>query len=337
MFMGIEIVNELPEDEWRTFVDNHPAGNIFHTPEMFHVYSHTKGYRPELWAAIQDEQILSLILPVQINLGGGILRSFTTRAVVYGGLLHVPSIQGREAVEMLLQNYTCKVNGSPLYTEIRNTVDISDIQPILSKYGFNVEEHLNYLIDLDRSEQTIWSALSKKTRQHVRKARKSGLTLEDVQDQHELNIYYQLLQQVYNRVHVPLADISLFKSAFDILLSRGMVKAFRVRSDKKCIGFNAFLLYKRRIFDWFRGSDRSFSSFQPESLMIWQILKWGRENNFQIFDFGGAGRPDQDYGPRIFKSRWGGSLVNYGRSTYIHAPNKLKLSKIGYQLLRKYI
>ena len=71
--------------------------------------------------------------------------------------------------------------------------------------------------------------------------------------------------------------------------------------------------------------------------MIWEILQWGRERGFHWFDFGGAGKPDEDYGPRVFKSRWGGTLVNYGRNTYIHAPIRFKLSRAGYQIARKFL
>jgi phage gp29-like protein len=33
--MGITIVRTLSEEKWRRFVEEHPAGNIFHTPEKF--------------------------------------------------------------------------------------------------------------------------------------------------------------------------------------------------------------------------------------------------------------------------------------------------------------
>ncbi len=41
--MSVTIVRSLPEDEWRRAVADHPAGNIFHTPEMFEVFRRTRG------------------------------------------------------------------------------------------------------------------------------------------------------------------------------------------------------------------------------------------------------------------------------------------------------
>lgn len=209
---------------------------------------------------------------MQITLVEGFLHDFTTRAVVYGSPLYEPSLRGKEVLKLLLQAYTRNVKGRPIFTEIPNLVDLVDIQSTLCECGFAFEEHLNYLIDLDRSEDAIWYNLNKKTRQHIHKSRESGLTIEDVVETKELGIAYRMLAQVYSRISVPLADVSLFTAAFSILLPRGMMKAFLVRKKQNHIGFNAFLLYKDRIYDWYRGSKREYSAFQPESLLLWAIL-----------------------------------------------------------------
>ena len=56
--VSITIVHTLLEEEWRRFMEEHPQGNIFHTPEMFQVFSHTKGHQPELWAATESRSVL---------------------------------------------------------------------------------------------------------------------------------------------------------------------------------------------------------------------------------------------------------------------------------------
>jgi hypothetical protein len=51
--MSITIVRSIPEADWRRFVEQQPSGNIFHTPEMFKLFSDTQGHRPQLWAALE--------------------------------------------------------------------------------------------------------------------------------------------------------------------------------------------------------------------------------------------------------------------------------------------
>ena len=38
---SLRVVRQLEESLWPEFVDNHPHGNIFHTPEMFRVFANT--------------------------------------------------------------------------------------------------------------------------------------------------------------------------------------------------------------------------------------------------------------------------------------------------------
>jgi lipid II:glycine glycyltransferase (peptidoglycan interpeptide bridge formation enzyme) len=39
----------------------------------------------------------------------------------------------------------------------------------------------------------------------------------------------------------------------------------------------------------------------PNDYLVWQVLIYGINNGYQIFDFGGAGKPEVNYGPREFK------------------------------------
>src|SRR5919198_5730006 len=100
----MQIVQYLDENLWKDFVNNNPQGNIFHTPEMFHVFARSNGYHPTLWAVVNStNRPLALLLPVRITLISGLLSRFTSRAVVYGSVLCDPGPEGKKALEMVLQ------------------------------------------------------------------------------------------------------------------------------------------------------------------------------------------------------------------------------------------
>ncbi len=117
--MNLTIVDSLSEQAWREFVDRHPQGNIFHTPEMFQVFARAKGHRPLLEAAVDDQgQVLALLLPVQVTtLRDGLLRRLTTRSIAYGSVLCAPDPPGREALALLLRTYTREAGREALFTE----------------------------------------------------------------------------------------------------------------------------------------------------------------------------------------------------------------------------
>ncbi len=333
--MSIAIVRTLPEQEWRSFVEEHPTGNVFHTPEMFQVFGRTKGHQPELWVAAKDGRALALLLPVQITLMSRLLRPFTTRAVAYGSVLCTPGAEGQEALALLLQTYTQEVNGAPLFTELRNLSNIETVQPILREHGFVYEDHLNYLVDLGRPPEAVFQSIGRRTRKNLRRALRRGeVVIREVNQREQVTLCYELLRRTYASAKVPLADRSLFEAAFDILHPRGMVKFLLARVGDVYIAGSVELVYKDTIYGWYGGMDRSYSRYMPNELLMWHILKWGAESGCKVYDFGGAGRPDEEYGVRDFKAKFGGQLVCYGRNTFIHAPTRLAISEVGYQIYR---
>lgn len=332
----MKVVQQLDEPSWRTFVDNHPQGNIFHTPEMFHTFAQAKGHRPTLWATTDTNgRVLALLLPVQITLKGGPLRRLTTRAVVYGSVLWDPGPEGREALALLLYTYTQEVDGAPLFTELRNLSDLKAVQPILQTHGFAYEDHLNYLLDLTLPPETLFQNIGARTRKHIRRALRQGeVMIEDVNEREQIATCYDLLCRTYQAARVPLADCSLFEAAFDVLYPKGMIRFTLARVGQIPVATSVELLYKDTVHGWYGGVDRAYSSYQPNELLMWYILQWSAENNYQVYDFGGAGKPNEKYGVRDFKAKFGGTLVNYGRNTYVHNRHLLHLSTLGYRIYR---
>ena len=97
------------------------------------------------------------------------------------------------------------------------------------------------------------------------------------------------------------------------------------------------LLYKDVIYGWYGGVDREYSAYVPNEILMWNILQWGAENGYAVYDFGGAGKPDEEYGVRDFKAKFGGDLVCYGRNICVHNPLMLQLSTAGYSILRGWL
>jgi CelD/BcsL family acetyltransferase involved in cellulose biosynthesis len=335
----MDIVQELDESQWREFVDNHPGAQIFHTPELFQVFARARRHHPTLWAAVDSHNgPLALLLPVQVTLLGGPLRRATTRAIAYGGVLCAPGPEGKEALRALLRTYTRAAKGSALFTELRNLTDVSDLQPVLNSNGFAYEDHLNYLVALDRSPELILQGIGPRTRKKIRRALREGeVVIEEADRRERVELCYALLQKTYTAAQVPLADWSLFEAAYDILYPKGMVKFLLACIDGKYAAGSVELIYKDGIYGWYGGMDRTYTDRIPNELLLWHIFRWGAENGYKVYDFGGAGNPSEEYGVRDFKAKFGGNLVCFGRNTCIHAPRLLWLSQQAYRWLRRYL
>ena len=333
----MQIIQALDNSIWQHFVDNHPAGNIFHTPAMYQVFEQAAGYQPTLWAVVDSAgQVLTLFLPVQVTLIPGLLRRLTTRSIAYGSVLVSSGPNGLKALNMLLQAYPQAAKGDAVLTELRNLADLSTVQPCLNDCGFVYEEHLNYLINLAQPSEAVMQTIGKRTRKQIRHALRQNLvSVEEITNKEHLPAWYNVLQQTYQQARVPLADFSLFEAAFDVFFPKKMIKFLSAKVGDAHAAVSAELIYKDTIYGWYGGVNRTYQDHYPNELLTWHILEWGANQGYCTYDFGGAGKPHEPYGVRDFKAKFGGELVCYGRNTYIHAPRLLRLSTVGYQIYRQ--
>jgi predicted N-acyltransferase len=278
------------------------------------------------------------LVPVEITLLNGPLRRFTSRAVAYGSVLATQDGEGAEALSELLKTYKHETRNRALFTELRNLSDLAGIQAILRDHGFVYEDHLNYLISLKGSPDDVFERFGRRTRKNIRRGLKQGkVCIEVVQERAQMEECYRLLDQVYRHAQVPLADPSLFEAAFDLLQPKGMLRITLARVDQVPVAVSFELLYKAVIHGWYGGSNRDYGAYVPNELVTWHILKWGTENGYELYDFGGAGKPEEEYGVRDFKAKFGGELVCFGRNTCVYSPALLALSKVGYTVLRRFL
>lgn len=329
-----EIVESVDEKKWSKFVYDNPNGNIFQTPEMAEVYKSTKRVDPVTLFAIRDNKIFASLLAYVSKEKEGFLGRFATRAIIQGGPLFLDGKEGHEAVSLLLDELDRRIEKDVLFTEVRMLPDISKLA-FLENKGYKFEEHLNFLIDLGKPINEVWGSVHKSMRKNIRRAKETGIKIEEMKDKKLIRTFYKILKETYDRVKHPLFDITLFESAFDILVPKKMAKFHLANYENDCIGCRASLLYKGVIYAWYVGTLRKFSRLNANPLLNWNIIEWGTQNKYQTFNFCGAGKPGEKYGIREFKEQFGGRLVNYGRYCKVYSNSKMIISKAGLKIYKK--
>jgi len=326
------IVTECDSNKWKKFLINHSEGNIFQSEEIYSVYLKTKNYSPIKLFSINESNgdIEGLLISNTINDMGKIMGFIGSRTIIQGG----PLIKNnsKHVLIKLIGYYNRIIKNKTIFTEIRNSYEVKDF---LSNIDYEYEDHLNYHINLTLGIDKLWSNIHKSRKKNIKKSDKKGVIIEEINNEDEMNEFNRLLKETYDDVKIPLADRSLFNEAYKQLYPKGLMKIFFAKYKGMYIGTRAILLFKDVIFDWYAGSSRDHLNLNPDSIIVWHLLKWGYENGFSLFDFGGAGKPEVFYGPREFKRRFGGKLVCYGRYTKVHSPIKMKFALKGFELYKK--
>ena len=312
--------------EWNDFVKA-CNGSIFQLYEMKEVYDRTKNYRSLLLAVKGSNEIKAGMLAELRDEKPGFL-GFATRAVVEGG----PLYSEKEALKALIREYDKLVKGKAVFSQFFNLHEMSDANHALAEEGYSFEDELNYLISLEKSEGELFSGIHKSRRKNIKKA--EGKVNIVKMEKEQLPVFYNLVKATLDRARVPVADISLYESAFEILKPKGMAHFYLAEYDREFIGARAVLDCNGVIYDWAAGASEKHLDLFPNDILVWHILK-SNAGKRKYFDFQGAGKPGSNYGPGEFKRRFGGKEVNYGRFKKIISPVKNKVTMAGFKIYQK--
>ncbi len=179
------------------------------------------------------------------------------------------------------------------------------------------------IVNLDRSEDEIFNSLNKPTRTGIRRAIKSGLTVEESQQWEEAYEVYKETRQRNNTIIRPLDKLKEWAD-----------KLFVCRKDGKIIAINItwFIdLYDKNVPRTMTNSFlREFAHERPNELLYWEVFKYYKNKGYKQFDLGGyAIKPRENLEHvNTFKE-------NFGSVVYFYRDYPL-LKAIGRKLVRNY-
>jgi serine/alanine adding enzyme len=308
----------INRNEWSEFIRNHPAGNVFHTPEYFDLCNSISEYTGKGIWCMEDGKICGILISVIQREYAGFLGKITARSVVWGG----PVVRNNdtEIASLLLENYTGKISKLVLFSQFRNLTDMSMMKETFNRNGYGFEEHLNILVTLSKNKESLWSDINPTRRKQINRSQRRNVTARIAQPTNPglIELCYSLLKIRYRKAGLPLPGIGYFKNAVEYFSKENTLRLFIAELGSEVIGFRMALCYGETIYDWYAASSDEHNDKYPNDLLPWTIFCWGNENGFKKFDFGGAGRPGQTYGVRDYKIKFGGELVNFGRFFKVH-------------------
>jgi serine/alanine adding enzyme len=319
--MNYRVITEyesIDKNKWSEFVNTHPTGSVFQTPEMYEVYNSAVYYTPIIVVCIDESNaVCGLILSVIQKEYRGLLGKLSSRSIIWGA----PLIKENDKIifDLLMNEYDKIAGNKAVYTQIRNLWDTEIFKAEFERRGYIYEDHLDILVDLNKSEDTLWSEVYARRRSQINKSERKGVIIKIFNDTEFIEKSYNILKEVYKRAKLPLPGKDYFVSANRFLGGPGFLKFFGAFYEERLIGVMYLLCYNDRTYEWYIGSYLDYMRIHPNDLIIWEIFKWSKENGYKIFDFGGAGRPDREYGVREYKKKFGGTTINLGRYQKTHS------------------
>jgi FemAB-related protein (PEP-CTERM system-associated) len=288
---GVRRIRSAPEHgcAWRGAVDELSQSTLAHAPEWFTVIRTAYGHDP-LYLDAQDEAGRPGVLPAFIvrrplfgtvvtsmpflDAGGPCSSSEALARVLVGHLLEEARRIGARAVELRCTQHL------PL-----------DCPPM--------ENKVTLTLPLPADADRLWRQLDRKIRNMVRKAERSGLSVE-VGGAEKLAAFYDVFAMRMRDLGSPVHAPQFLRAVLDAFGERARIAL--VRKDATPVGGLVALAFKDTLaVPWASCLKDSFSS-GSNMLLYWEVLRTACAQGFRRFDFG---RSSRDSGTYHFKRQWG--------------------------------
>ena len=304
----------------------------------------------------QTPSLKGVVVGYITNANNPIKQFLTRRAIIIGGPLLAEDISD-EALEVLLkavkeckvESVKCKgtengkaeplastpytLHSTPIYIETRNFHDYSRWRHIFEQCGFAYQPHLNFHVDTS-SVEVVDKNLGKSRKRDIRTTIRDGVTpvLEPTIEQ--VREYYAILKDLYTtKVKTPLFGWHFFEQLYHSPSGRFILTEYQ---GKIIGGTVCVVLPNKAVYEWFVcGVDGVYEHIFPSSYATYLGIRYAAESGCQIFDMMGAGKPEEAYGVRDFKARFGGEQVEHGRYLHVRRLLLYKIGKLGVKIIKK--
>ncbi len=322
--------NEIDKIEWENLLNQSPYASFFQSKEAYDFYSSLSFVESFAYGVTLYNKLQAVVVGYIIADGAWLKRYFSRRAIILAGPLLDKNIS-EETLSGFLGFIRNDLQNKAIYVEIRNSFDYSNYRKIFEKNYFNYAAHLNYKVRLSDHFETKISASK---RRQYKKSLNQGVELKLLDSAVELESFYKLLSKLYTeKIKKPLFPFEFFEKLHQ--MKHGGVLVAKLQDE--VIGGLAFIMYNEVAYEWFVcGNSEQYNHLYPSVAVTYGMLDKTKEANCQVFDFMGAGRPEEPYGVREFKEKFGGDLVEYGRFRLVNKKMLFGIGKLGVILKKHY-
>lgn len=290
---GVLPLNPSGHSGWEDLLATHPQSGFFHTSAWAKVLQETYGFTPFYFTAHEQGRLLGLWPFMEVNswLTGkrGVCLPFTDECP--------PIFSDAAAAQRCLAEVTehgrrrgwkyWECRGANLFPE--------ELPASTSYYG--------HLLDLTPGQPAVYERFKGSVRTAIRKAEKSGITVEAGNSWELLCAFYQLNCQTRQKHGLPPQPLTFFRRIWENVLKKNLGTVIIGRHQGRPVSSAVFFHFGKQVIYKYGASDETVKELSATNLVLWagiqQFISEGRE----VFNFGRSSMSNE--GLRKFKLAWG--------------------------------
>jgi len=303
----IRLYTAADQGQWDDYVDQHPEGTLFHRTPWKMSIDDSFGHRSYYLIAENIDGSITGLFPL-----------FRLKSFLFGNyLISVPFAElggvladDDETAEQLFEY------AASLTRELKS--DYLEIRSRKALPGLKVKSlYYNFSREIFPELEANLLAIPRKSRAAVRQGIKCGLVAE--YGNHLFDQFYEILARNYQDLGTPVFPRSFF---LNLLANHGEQAQIMVVKtiEGEPIATILIFFYRDRVIPYYAGSLNEFRKLSPNDFKYWELMKYGCENGYRVFDFG---RSKEGAGSFDFKRHWGFEPESLAYQYYLNGIDEL--------------
>ena len=307
--------NHISEEKWNSLQNEATFCPWFQTYKAFLFYKNTSTV-DAFAVGVENDGVLKCLTVGYIQKEGGAIKQFfSKRAVILGGPLLHKQLNAEELSQML-DAVKKRLEGKAIYIEFRFFSNYKQWVNVFEDQDFKYQQHYDIIVNT-KNKDDVLNKMGKSRKRDIKLSLREGARIIQNPTPKQVKEYYAVLSNLYRtKVKTPLFPLSFFEdlsndSEFHLFLVEYQGK---IIGGTVCVGAKGAVLYEM----YACGIDGVYKNVFPSELATYAAIEYAFENGYASLDMMGAGKPnDGGYGVRDFKLKFGGDLLEYGRSIFI--------------------
>lgn len=166
---------------------------------------------------------------------------------------------------------------------------------MLKQYNFKSSQYTNQpratiTMDLTPSPDELLAQFHQKTRYNIRYAAKKGVTVREG-NADDLPKFFHLIRITGRRGGFSPRTLDYYQEEWKTFAALGQFRLFIATYQGEMIAANISAVFGQQAAYIHGASSGEYSNLQPNSLLMWEAIRWAKTQNCQTFDFWGI--PDE--------------------------------------------
>jgi serine/alanine adding enzyme len=274
---------------WRQTVDGLAETSLAHSAEWFTIIRRAYGHQPLYLSALDNDGRT------------GVLPAFVVRRPLFGTVVTSmpfldsggPRSDSAPLTQLLVERLVADaraIGARSVELRCSQRLDVA-VRP--------AEHKVNMTLRLATDPDRLWRQLDKTVRNQIRKAERSGLSLQ-VGGAENVPAFYEPFVVRMRELGSPVHSVLFLRCVIDAF--KGRARLVLVRKHDTVVGGLLALAFKDRVVVPWAACRREYFSLCPNMLLYWETIRTACTDGFRFFDFG---RSSRDSGTYRFKWQWG--------------------------------